>query len=295
MKNNMVFIASFFTLFAHPMEQESKWSITAYGTKISLYKGDMVRHYAYDKGTEEIVICTGRCQDRGQYQGLSWPRLPLGKCYKMGGLSFRLYEDNNTYVVMGLRSWDQFLKHKASDSVGARKGIHLRCMDEPWFYKKDDKGLYYERYNVTQWKRNEPMEKYYGDEAIQEYLEDVSLCYKILLNQEALAGNVKNIAISVLGTGFKYNENFFAPKERLSLSAVKAILEYIKSSPRAYSCIELFIEDSDFDVYKKALMEQCGLITKICLFLFAQKDSENIVALLPADLIRYIALLIADS
>jgi hypothetical protein len=276
MKKNIGMLLVLYTSFMHGMEKENTWSITAYGTKISLHKGDMVRHYADDKGTEEIAICRGRTQHCGQYEGLSWPRLPLGKCYKMGGLSFRLYEDNNTYVVMDLRSWDQFLKHKESDWVGARKGIHLRCMDEPWLYKKDDKGLYYERYHQTQWKRNEPMEKYYGDEAIEEYLEDVSLCYKILLNQEALAGDVKNMAISVLGTGFKYHEGFFAPKERLSLSAVKAILEYIKSSPRAYSCIELFVEDSDFDLYKKLLMEWKGK-ENVLLFYFAQKDSEIIL------------------
>jgi hypothetical protein len=186
--------------------QENKWSITAYGTKINLNKGEMVKYYANDKEKEDIVICTGRTQQSaggGCLCGYS-----LGKCNKMGGLFFNLHKDNDGFDrFQSLRSHDSFVNNDP-EYVYARKGIYLLCLEEPWLRKADNGICYYERYNRKVYGH------YEGNEAIEEYNEDLSLCYKILLNKgKEWFGDVRNIAISMLGTGFKYWKNLIISKE----------------------------------------------------------------------------------
>lgn len=88
-----------------------------------------------------------------------------------------------------------------------------------------------------------------GDEAIREAAKDLVLCYKnVLAEGLKLIGEKKerSIVFPTLSTEVGF------PWEDAVLAAMRAIIEFIKENPYAYSSIKLCIKtQSEFDKYRK--------------------------------------------
>ncbi len=139
-------------------------------------------------------------------------------------------------------------------------------------------------------------ELYTKEAAITESCKYLLCCYNAVLNKgkELLQEkDIKNIALPMLGADSQY-EHARMFKEDVATIAVNAVLEFLKNQHGAYNNVEFFVEDdADVTLYKKLLMEQCGLTEKVLLFWLAHyKDSQSMFTLLPRELIYYIAQLI---
>jgi hypothetical protein len=279
MKNNMIFIASFFTLFAQAMEPENKWSITAYGTKISLYKDDILEHYADENKKIDVVICVG------QYKQEELGETPIGgnvtgKCWKQKTVRFSPKEDSINYQKARTCGWD----------FPQREGIQFLVVTEPRVFNQPGEDSKY-------W--FDDSECYTKEAAITESCKSLLDCYNAVLNagiELQKEKNIKNIALSMLGADSQY-EHARMFKEDVVPIAVNSVVEFLRNKRGVYDNLEFFVDEgSDFDLYKKAVIEQYYELTaKICLFLLAQQDSASTLLMLPRDLIHYIAKLIPHN
>jgi hypothetical protein len=114
--------------------------------------------------------------------------------------------------------------------------------------------VFYERYKpykLYRWK----------DEAVEEALKDLKLCYKEVLakavqvKKEKLA---KSIVLPALGIGLctslPFQQNNYYLENEAAQATITAIFEFLKNNPGSYDRIELFIEeDFKFDLYKEFL------------------------------------------
>ncbi len=274
MKKKIFIVAFIFTVFVHAMEKENKWSITAYGTKINLHQADILEYYADDRKKEDVVICVG------QYKQEELGVVPmasnlLGYCCEQQTVTFRPKKDSIHYQKLLLHDW----------YFPIREDIKFLVVTEPRVFNLSSGAAQY-------WYADS--ECYTKELAIQESRKDLLRCYNTVLNKgiELLKEKeIKNIALPMLGADSHYEHARMFKEDVISI-AVNAVLECIKNNSKAYDNVELFMEEmADFNHYKELLMQWRGKENVLLLY-FAQKDSENIFALLPYELISYIAKLI---
>jgi hypothetical protein len=115
--------------------------------------------------------------------------------------------------------------------------------------------VFYERYK--------PEYKLYRwrDEAVEEALKDLKLCYKEVLAkavQEKKEKLAKSIVLPALGIGsytpLPFQQHNYDLENKAAEATITAIFEFLKNNPGSYDSIELFVEeDFKFDLYKEFL------------------------------------------
>ncbi len=285
MIKNIVFAAFVFTASVHAMEKENRWSITAYGTQINLNKGDMLDYYADgEKKVDYIVV--GRRAQEGKFISMIVDGL-IGECSTDFQVYFETKNKSSNYRALSHHCLKDGTTIPGTLYFPLREGYNV-CLTviEPYVW-----GAQYYCYNSVRKKDNGKVKfaYYQGDEALEEALKDIRVCYKTVLAKGITAGK-RSIALPALGAQKCPFGSF--PKEKAAPVAVEAILEFIKNNPKMYDRIELFVEeDFEVDLYKELLMQWRGK-ENVLLFYFAQKNSEHLISLLLPELIGYIANLI---
>lgn len=283
MKKNILLVASVFTLCAYGMETNF-WTITYGRARINLNKGLM--SYVGDK-VDAIVVGINQQLD-GHYAN-------VGELFKKR--SFVFEEDRETH---GTSDYNVYQPHSYPDdlkrcNIVVKKEVDCCVfqMTEPCIRQKDGIFTYAVDRPLDPWVRNNwQCCLFKGDEAIEEAGHDLACCYIIAFNEVLKkiphkAGERKSIAFATLSADVGF------PREKAASIAVNTILECIQNHPDDYDHIELVVEKSfEFDWYKLLLMEKCGVIEKICLLYWANKDSEHWISLLPREIIHYIAKLL---
>jgi hypothetical protein len=280
---NMLIIGLLFTLFAQAMEQEKKWNIIAYGTKINLHKNDNMLDYYADGHKKVDFIVVGQHAQSSKFSYASFQTL-IGMCWRVSEVFFETNNRDNNYTIV----CRMHRENKIKALFPGRKDYNV-CIKiaEPYVCKY---GL--ENYYGSMRGGKSLWDTYEGIEAIKVGLQDVGLCYeKVLMyvaeqNDKKLA---KTVALPTLGVE-KYTFNAL-PKDQAAPIAVKTILEYVKNNPKAYDRIELFVEENfEFDLYQELFIQWRG--RRNLFWYFTEKDSEDIKLTLLPDLINYIAKLI---
>lgn len=264
-----------FVVCIQAMENEKRWSITTYGTKINLNKGDMLDYYYADDNKKiDIVMCVGQYKQE-ELGATPIGGLSAGCCCFFNGVRFAPEKDSINYEKARSNDWHFPL----------RDGICFLHVTEPHLMNYEG-WMYWSSWDE---------EGYTGDLAVEMCCKDLSSCYKIVLDKgrEPLCEKKnKNIALPMLGADFTCKEQG-VPLDKAVPVAVEAIVEFTQNNPGAYNNIELFMETRlEYNKYKLLLMEKCGLIKKICLLYCAKHDLRSLLFLLPHELIYYIAQLV---
>jgi hypothetical protein len=281
MKNNMVFIVSFFTLFAQAMEQEDMWGITIGKTKINFNTG-----FISDVANKVDAILLGLNQQLGCFD------CAVGELYQKKSIVFEDKRDNYSYddsYEIYVYTWDEV--------TNIRKTIMKRTVDCSVFNIVEPRIKSYAQfpYSVDRpvdEKKHRWINYHFGaHNAIKEASKDLANCYTLALDGvlKKLADKAeKSIAVATLSVDIGF------PREDAALIAVSAIFEYVQKNPDAYDRMELFVSTrSEFMWYKLLFMKHCGLTQNVSLLYLAKdKDQDSALVRLPRELIDYIAKLI---
>lgn len=277
MKKNMLLVASVFTACVQGMETNF-WTITFGGTKINLNKG-----FISDAGDKVDAIVAGINQQ------LSSHYCNVGKLFEQCHFVYK--ESRDTDDASDDDSYQPYLGN-LTDKRRCLKGVDCRVflMAEPCIRQRN-------KIFVYSLERPDPEEQntfdclcFGGNEAIEEATKDLAFCYREAFDGvlKKLTDKVgKSIAFATLSAGVGF------PREKAVPIAVKTLLECIQNNPGAYDRIELFVNKRfEFAWYKLLLMEDCGLIERICLLYCANKDPEHLISMWPREIIYYIAKLV---
>jgi hypothetical protein len=275
------------------MEKENKWTVTAYGTKINLYKDDNMLDY-YADGTNKVdFIVVGQCAQEGKFPSSGCDYL-IGTCLEVSTIYFVTRNQHNNYKKLSYRM-ENDVEIGTSWYFPLQQGSNV-CIriSEPYLWGHGKESC---NYNSRRFDDSEEIAifgHYAGNEAIEEALKDVRTCYKKALTYIAQKNDnklKKTVALPALGVE-KYHFNAL-PKDQAAPVAITAIFEYIKNNPKAYERIKLFVEEGfEFDLYKELLIKEKDEEQNILHLYFAQNDPQSMFALLPRELIDYIAKLI---
>ncbi len=224
------------------------WSITLYGTKVTLNKG-----FIGDVGDKVDMIVLGRSQQatlRNPFfcDTMNWCRHEW--CSKGCSTVYRKSRDDES-----ASDDDTYNSFKYVDNdVPEKQQIWTRALEtkvncgtviirEPRIMVDDSEFYYINEYEV----------ECRGRQAIVDALE---LCYNDILSEvleELDDKKGKSIALPALSTDVGF------PRGCATLVAVKTIVEFIRNNSGAYSLIELFVEKrSEYALYKE-LLEACAI------------------------------------
>jgi len=276
MKMKISMLAILCTICAHGMEMEKNWSVVLHGTKINLTQGNMLAAYADETKKVDLIVVGYHEQEivgNGSICGY-----PLGECRRVFHTKFKV--DNSDQVTI----------------FKPRKGYN-RCfkITEPFVEFEYDQGKLniccYERCVQLNTDKSYTLhEKLYRDEkAIEEASKDLALCYNnaFLYGLEQLKEKKeKSIAFPTLSADVGF------PRDKAAHIAVASIFEYIQYNPKAYHCIELFMQEKDeFDLYKELFAKYHRIRENYILFCCIYNDvqkTEHLLATVPQDVITYI-------
>ncbi len=275
MKKNMLLVASLFTACVQGMETNF-WTITFVGTKINLNKG-----FISDAGDKVDAIVVGINQQLNSHF------YNVGELFEKPRFVYEESRDTDDASDDSYQPYPYYLVDKVRSYKSLKKGVACRVffMTEPCIRRDEFFG-----YSVD---RPHPWQKnlwFGGNKAIEEATKDLAFCYK-----EAFDGVLKRLTDKV-GRSIAFatlSADVGFPREKAVPIAVRTLLECIKNNPGAYDRIELFVNKRfEFAWYKLLLMEDCGLIEKICLLYCANKDPEHLISMWPREIIYYIAKLV---
>lgn len=130
------------------------------------------------------------------------------------------------------------------------------------------------------------------NQAIEEAGKDLTFCYTQALNKGLTIYNTKekNISFPTLGADVGF------PRDKAARIAINTIFEFIKDYPNKYAGITFFVQKrSDFALYKFLLLQKIPFLYGIYLLCLGHRKKDNILSLLPTELIDYIASLSLKS
>jgi len=289
MRKMIALLACILSICAHGMENNC-WSITSYGTRINLIKGDIT-----DAGDRVDAIILGYHQQE-KFREFSLARtMEADHIGTMYICESNIYLNSNDYdsdsndeyplfTPGGYEVKENFVYLPRKNPIKKKIECQLFMIAEPCIKNLEHEVVSY--YKLCDGRHFENR----GNEALKEALKDLDICYQKLLNatKNFKTRPIKKISLSILGV------EVGVPWDKAGEVGVKAILKFIKNNRGPYDCIELFVKKRfEFSLYKLLLIKQSGLMDNILLmYNAARSDSGTNFALLPRELIGYIAQLI---
>lgn len=178
---------------------------------------------------------------------------------KQALLNFKAVDGKVTFICSGINEQQSIEKKFGNEfCVGDTHIYHRKSMVievvEPMLSKCKYTGeySYYVERRCLKDKNSISGIKWFGDDAVRKASDDLELCYKNVLAvglQEKLRDKQeRSIAFPEIGVCFDFS------REQAALAAVPAILKFIKKNKKAYSRIDLFVQEQlEFDLYKMLL------------------------------------------
>lgn len=262
MKMKIGVLATLCATSMHGMEMEKNWTILLHGTQINLTQGNMLALYADGKKKVDLIVVGYHEQEiigKGTICGCA-----VGGCRQIKTVRFRM----NCGVI-----------------CEQRKGCN-RCfkITEPFVKFEDDPGkitaCHYEQFTLLNNNNNVIFHEqmYKNEKAIEQASADLALCYNNAFMyglKQLKEKNEKSIAFPTLSADVGF------PRDKAAYIAVASILECIQYHPKAYSCIELFMQEKEeFDLYKELLTKYQRIIDNFFLFYCAHKYNAFSVPIL---------------